>query len=504
MAITVPNTHKEGELEYGSQLVIERPKTSMEHLILFLLIFGFIFMFACFWAIESILWNRVVYSTGSQWQNTQPIYLSTPLEELQSKLIANYIGLVFGVILMVIAFALLSYRIILKKNWNDKSKNPLIVLIICSGVVSILGFWLKGSILTIVTFPSIRDGQSGSEWINDIASFSNSIALFGMIIGILFFVIFVICSILLFLYREKEEVVIKEDFSLKKFFLGIIQNIPFYIILLLYLFFTLIPVYLALKVSISTVSDLSAEINPSDPFFALIQNYSSVLFTVSLDEPAFSSAFMNSIIIGIGTGILGLSVSLTAAYALARIDFGGNKFITSIILATQMFPGLILLIPQYVIWTNLGLLERDVVVFGLLLASASGATAYCTWMMKGYFETIPIDIEEAAYIDGAGRFATFVKIAIPLAKAGIVAVLVFTFITSWQEFVLARTFIGETDPRATLPLLFYNYQNTAAPDAPVFYELLAPYAVIVALPIVIFFMLLQKQLAAGAVAGGVK
>ncbi|MCK5342120.1 MAG: carbohydrate ABC transporter permease, partial [Candidatus Heimdallarchaeota archaeon] len=293
-------------------------------------------------------------------------------------------------------------------------------------------------------------------------------------------------------------------FSLKKFILGIFQNIPFYIILLLYLLFTLIPVYLAIKVSISTVSDLSLQINPTEPFFALIQNYSSVLFTVSLDEPAFSSAFMNSIIIGIGTGVLGLSVSLTAAYALARIDFGGNKFITSLILATQMFPGLILLIPQYVIWTNLGLLERDLVVFGLLLASASGAAAYCTWMMKGYFETIPIDIEEAAYIDGAGRFATFIKIAIPLAKAGIVAVLVFTFITSWQEFVLARTFIGETDPRATLPLLFYNYQNTAVPAAPVFYELLAPYAVIVALPIVIFFMLLQKQLAAGAVAGGVK
>jgi len=124
--------------------------------------------------------------------------------------------------------------------------------------------------------------------------------------------------------------------------------------------------------------------------------------------------------------------------------------------------------------------------------------------MKGYFETIPIDLEEAALIDGAGRLGTFFRIAIPLAKPGMVAVLIFTFLTAWSEFVLARTFIGETAPQATLPLLFYNYQNTAAPDNPIFFELLAPYAVLVALPPVIMFLLLQKELAAGAVAGGIK
>jgi arabinogalactan oligomer/maltooligosaccharide transport system permease protein len=135
---------------------------------------------------------------------------------------------------------------------------------------------------------------------------------------------------------------------------------------------------------------------------------------------------------------------------------------------------------------------------------ATGATAYCVWMMKGYFETIPVDIEEAALIDGYGKFTTFIRIALPLAKAGMVAVMVYTFLSAWQEFVLARTFIGESSPLGTLPLLFYNYQNLNAPDNPTFYELLAPYSIIVAAPVVIFYLILQSQLVSGVIAGGVK
>ena len=144
-----------------------------------------------------------------------------------------------------------------------------------------------------------------------------------------------------------------------------------------------------------------------------------------------------------------------------------------------------------------------VLIGGLLLASAAGSTAYCTWMMKGYFETIPIEIEEAATIDGLNRFGNFTKIAFPLAKSGLVAVLIFTFLTSWQDFILARTFL-RTVSNYTLPLLADNYENSATFDAQPFFELLAPYSILVALPVVVFFMVMQKQLASGAVAGSVK
>jgi len=283
---------------------------------------------------------------------------------------------------------------------------------------------------------------------------------------------------------------------------NILLNIPFYLILIFYLIFTLLPVYLTLKISISTFSGVfSSEVK--EPIKAFIINYSSVIFTVSENETQFGSAFLRSLFIGIGTGAIGLLFAVTAAYALARFKFRGNKFFTFLIISTQMFPGLILLIPQYLIWSTLGLLEEKFVILGVLLASATGATAYCTWMMKGYFETIPIDIEEAAFMDGAGKVGTFVKIALPLVKSGMVAVLLFTLITSWQDFVLARTFI-QVETKQTLPLLFYNYQNMATSDAPVYFDLVAPYSIIVALPIVTFFMLLQKTLALGAVAGGIK
>ncbi|MHA1719834.1 MAG: carbohydrate ABC transporter permease, partial [Promethearchaeota archaeon] len=333
----------------------------------------------------------------------------------------------------------------------------------------------------------------------------NSLSTIGLITAIIFTIIFISSLSLLFIYREKKNVnQPKEKSTSGSAIFSIFKNAPFYIILILYLIFTLLPVYLAIKVSLSSALDIANNANPSDPWYSLILNYSSVMFSVSVDEPAFYTAFMNSIFIGLGTGLIGLLISVSAAYSLARFKFKGNSFMTYLILATQMFPGMILLIPQYVIWKNLGLLTDSMKLYGVLLASSTGSVAYCTWMMKGYFQTVPVDIEEAAIIDGATRFKTFAKIALPLVKSGMVAVMIFTFLTSWQDFVLARTFIGETDPKATLPLLFYNFQNTAAPDIPVYYELLAPYSILVALPVVIFFMLLQKQLAAGAVAGSVK
>ncbi|MFX1514141.1 MAG: carbohydrate ABC transporter permease, partial [Promethearchaeota archaeon] len=295
---------------------------------------------------------------------------------------------------------------------------------------------------------------------------------------------------------------------------------PFYLILAVYLLFTLAPVFITILVSISTSFGIDQGDYATKPIESFVLNYSSVLFARSVAEPAFTSAFINSLILGLGTAGLGIGISLTGGYALARFKFRGNKLATFVILSTQMFPGLILLIPQYLIWKELNLLNRDpftfkladfsieteisVVIIGVLIAYASGSVAYCTWMLKGYFETIPEEMEEAALIDGCDWFGAFWRIAVPLAKPGMVAVALFTFITAWNEFILARTFIREGEPQATLPLLLYNYQDLGAPDVPVYFALLAPYAILIATPIVIMFMLLQKQLAAGATAGGIK
>ncbi|MFX0092399.1 MAG: carbohydrate ABC transporter permease [Candidatus Hodarchaeota archaeon] len=485
---------------------VKPPKITMENIMVFLLIFGIVLALWGFWQTEMLLWNRIKYTTGSLWENTQPIYLELSLEAIRSQLIANFLSYLIGNLIFIAISLMVLFKYVLMRKWEEKSKITVIALALCSGLAVIMGFWIQNSTRVIAGLPAYEEGlQSGSEWINaDIGDLRSLFDFLSLGFEIIFAITLVIAIALLIIHREREEILVKEPFSFNKFLTQLLENLPFYLVLIVYLLFTLLPVFLTLFVSISSVVEVRQGIFPQNPLDSLLLNYSSVMFALSKDEPAFITAFIYSVVIGLGTGILGLAVSVSAAYGLARFRFKGNNILTFLILATQMFPGMILLIPQFVIWFNLGLLREEMVLFGVLLAYASGATAYCTWMMKGYFETIPIDIEEAAIIDGAGRFGTFTKIALPLAKPGMVAVLIFTFLTAWQEFILARTFIGETNPRATLPLLFYNFQNTAAPDVPVFYELLSPYAILVALPVVVFFLLLQKELAKGAVAGGIK
>jgi len=483
---------------------LERPRVTFNQIAFLLLIFSFILTLWGFWASETILWNRIVYSNG-EWANSLPIYLQTDLGILREMLFSNIILFTVGLLLSVLISIIIGINFFKSTRWDNNRRLLFRFLALASLFTSLMGFWIFQSVVVIKSFPAVNGGKNGLEWIEvEIGEYSSYLSLLGFIIQIFFLIVLFVTLIILFINREREIKLIKSEFNPYLFILNLLKRIPFYIVIIGYLVLTLIPVIMTIIVSLSSTADLRLYQLPTNPIYSLIKNFSSVIFAISVGDPAFATAFIYSVILGFGTGLMGLVVSLSAGYALARFKFAGNKILTFMILATQMFPGLILLIPQYVIWKDIGLLQEHLLLFGVLLAYISGAVAYCTWMMKGYFETIPIDLEEAALIDGAGRLGTFFRIAIPLAKPGMVAVLIFTFLTAWSEFVLARTFIGETAPQATLPLLFYNYQNTAAPDNPIFFELLAPYAVLVALPPVIMFLLLQKELAAGAVAGGIK
>lgn len=491
---------------------------SITHIAFFILIFSFILIVWGFYSTEMILWNRLPYSDG-QWANDNPIHLTTELDNLNSMLKSSINLISIGIVSMIIiSFILIVYYFVLlllgrnNDKWTSQYRASFIFLAISSGIISILGQFFTHAITLIGELPSRNGEITGSEWLNiQIPKRTEALKSIGENMFLIFFFILVISILILYLQKAKKEEIItyksekpKSNIifrffsSFKRLLANFIINFQIYVILLFYLAITLIPVLITLIISITSKEMFN------DPIQGFFFNYSSLLFALSSNEPAFASAFLISIILGTGTAVFGLSVSLSAGYALARFKFSGNKLFTFLILSTQMFPGLILLIPQFVLWKSLGLLREEALLFGVLLAYVSGAVAYCTWMMKGYFETIPIDLEEAAQIDGAGQLSTFLKIALPLSKPGMVAVSIFTFLTAWSEFVLARSFIGEGSPVATLPLLFYNYQNMGAPDNPIFFELLAPYAIIVALPMIIFFMLLQKQLASGVVAGGIK
>ena len=499
---------------------------NLDYISIILLIFGFLLSIIGFWNLETILWNRIKYTTGSQWENANPIYLNTPLSQLVELLNNNIIFYILGNFIVLIIIITVIYQYLFKKSWYNTSKILLFLLLLCSFFNVIIGFWQRESINVIENLPAYGGTISGYEWIRADLNFQSTILeLFSFLFIILPFIPIIITMYIIIkhriLARRNEEsldievmnggeiVLNRKDNNTKKPLKKsseekFVRNIPLYIILVIYLIFTIFPVFLTAIASVSTPYEINNALPPSNPIRSLILNYSSVMFSISVDESSFINSLGNSLFIGFGTSLLGLALSVTSAYALARSKFRGKTILTFIILATQMFPGIILLIPQYVIMSQLGLLEDNVVLIGYLFVMATGSTAYVTWMMKGYFETIPTDIEEAAYIDGYGKLSTFIRIVLPLAKSGMVAVMVFTFLSAWQEFVLARTFIGIGNPRATLPLLFYNYQNLNAPDNPTFYELLSPYSILVATPVVVFYLVLQRQLTSGALAGGIK
>ena len=167
------------------------------------------------------------------------------------------------------------------------------------------------------------------------------------------------------------------------------------------------------------------------------------------------------------------------------------------ILVTQMFPGIVLLLSLYMIYRNLGLLNTYT---ALILACTTKALPLSIWMLKGFFDTIPRSIEEAAYIDGAGRLRTLYNVIAPLIKPGVVAVSIYTFMVTWDDFIYALTLINRNEMR-TLPagiaLAFlgeYGYDWAKIMAA----------SVAASIPILLIFIFLQKYMIAGLTAGAVK
>ncbi len=165
-------------------------------------------------------------------------------------------------------------------------------------------------------------------------------------------------------------------------------------------------------------------------------------------------------------------------------------------LVTQMFPGVVMAIPLYILLDAFGLLDS---LLGLVLVYATTSVPFSVWTLKGYFDTIPIALEEAAMLDGASRWMTFRLIVLPLARPALAVTGLFSFMTAWNEFILAATLLG--DQRAfTLPVVLQRYVSDHGTEWGHF----AAGAVIVSVPVMVLFFALQKNFVEGLTAGGVK
>ena len=213
-------------------------------------------------------------------------------------------------------------------------------------------------------------------------------------------------------------------------------------------------------------------------------------------ELTFVHHALSSIIVAAATTVVGIALACTAAYSLSRFRFPGRRSTLTMFLVVQMFPASLLLIPLYVLLHRLGLLNS---LTGLVLVYSTTAIPFCVWTLKGYFDSLPRELLEAARVDGAGPVKIFWSIVLPLARPGIAVTALFSFMTAWNEFIMASTFLTD-ESKYTLPVMIQSSVGQFSADWGKF----AAGALVTSLPVMIVFYILQKFLVGGLTAGGVK
>ncbi len=210
----------------------------------------------------------------------------------------------------------------------------------------------------------------------------------------------------------------------------------------------------------------------------------------------FGVWFANSLIVAAATTVVAVLISATAGYAASRMRFPGQRPLMWSFLITQMFPAAVLIVPLYNVLSGLGLLNSYT---GLVLAGCTVSVPYCAWMLKGYFDTIPVAIDESGRVDGLSPFGTFWRLIVPLSRPGIAVTVFYSFVTAWGEVAFASVFMQSED-RYTLPIGMATFVS----DFKAEWGMLTAASVLVLLPSAIVFFLVQRHLVAGLTAGGVK
>lgn len=255
--------------------------------------------------------------------------------------------------------------------------------------------------------------------------------------------------------------------------------------------FAMIPVLWLIITSITPRSEVfqyPPKLFPSQP---TLDAYRSLL-----ENPALFGYLKNSLIVSVITAVLSVVVSAAMAYAFSKYRFRGRRSLMYLVLSSQMFPQALLLVTLYTVFSAYNLLNTYT---ALVLSFTTFTLPLCVWMLKGFFDTIPNDLIEAAKVDGASRIRTFIQVVLPLAAPGLVAAGLFAFVRGWNDFIFALTLAGP-DKQTLPPGLVNTFIGEASTAWP---ELMAA-SLVVSLPVVIGFIALQRHLVGGLTAGAVK
>ncbi len=204
----------------------------------------------------------------------------------------------------------------------------------------------------------------------------------------------------------------------------------------------------------------------------------------------------NTSVVTLGASLLSLFLSALAGYSLSRFKTSGQEIMGYLLLLSRMLPGTLLVIPIYIIFTKIGLINN---IKGLILMNMTTIIPFTTWMMKGFFDSIPIGIEESARIDGCSWLGSFVRIVLPLTKPGIAAVSVYSFILSWNEFLFART-LAYSPKIWVFTVGLTSFVGEHSTD----WGQISAAGILFVIPLVIIFALLEPFLVSGMTAGSVK
>ncbi|WPB39398.1 sugar ABC transporter permease [[Clostridium] scindens] len=267
-----------------------------------------------------------------------------------------------------------------------------------------------------------------------------------------------------------------------------VLNVVFVVICIV----TLVPILYAVTHSVSgTGGALSSGISLL-PEYPTLENYRAIL----VEEP-FLLWLKNSVVLSVGTMVVAMGTAVTAAYAFSRYRFRGRKSVLHMLLILNAFPQILSMFAIFRLFRTFHLLNSYI---GLIVVYAGSMCIFSIWNMKGYFDTIPVEIEEAAQIDGAGGRQILTRIVLPLARPAIIVTAVMVLIYVWNEYLFATTFIMN-ESSYTLAGGLYQFQSN---DYSRSWPLFSAASILVSIPILIVFFCIQKYMVSGLTAGGVK
>jgi len=224
---------------------------------------------------------------------------------------------------------------------------------------------------------------------------------------------------------------------------------------------------------------------------ATFANYGRVL-----GDTNFLSWFGSSAIVAGGTTLIGVLIAASTGYAVSRMRFPGHRQLMWVLLVTQMFPIAVLIVPMYYILSSLQMLDSYT---GLILVYSATTVPYCAWLLKGYFDTIPVEIDEAGRVDGLSPFGTFWRLVLPLARPGLAVAAFYSFLTAWGEVAYASTFMLSSS-KYTLAVGLASFVSEHDHQ----WQLMAATSVLIAIPAAVVFYLVQRHLVTGLTAGAAK